>query len=349
MTDQIAQLKQERDELSRKLAAGEATARELLGITEQAQNKATEDAATYLQEVEHWTERAEAAEAERDELHHENELLLAELLPLRRERDKAETAYQRVAAELGRKLDALDETDNERDRLMAALEKIADFAPGNGDVCEIIAHTAREALNEAATISTAPGVSSPSPDQPLGGGLADLIAAERIVRDWWDSCADDARVKGLTWEWDALSPLMTGIANALNEAATPPEMGLSSPSPDQPLGGGAAGRYDWNTLGVEPDGTISIGEGIEYLELGLVQDGKHWPQTEAQTIAVFQALKAELTALRDVAEAVGKAVEQADLVDEPDSHPDDMRLAIINIGDWLHAALDALEEAGSHG
>lgn len=32
------------------------------------------------------------------------------------------------------------------EQLEAALTKIADFAPGNGDVCEIIAQTARHAL-----------------------------------------------------------------------------------------------------------------------------------------------------------------------------------------------------------
>ena len=34
----------------------------------------------------------------------------------------------------------------ERDRLRAALETIVGFAPGNGDVCEIIAKRARDAL-----------------------------------------------------------------------------------------------------------------------------------------------------------------------------------------------------------
>ena len=39
-----------------------------------------------------------------------------------------------------------DELAAEIDRLRSALEIIASFAPGNGDVCEIIAKRARDAL-----------------------------------------------------------------------------------------------------------------------------------------------------------------------------------------------------------
>lgn len=39
--------------------------------------------------------------------------------------------------------------------MLEALEKIASFAPGNGDVCEIIAKTARAALARAADIGGA--------------------------------------------------------------------------------------------------------------------------------------------------------------------------------------------------
>jgi len=112
----------------------------------------------------------------------------------------------------------------DRDRLRGALERqhcpggpapltVGECTQAGTCGCENFA-----ALNEAATPPET-GM-TPSPDQPQGGGSAGLIAAERIVHDWWDSCAGDARVKGLTWEWDALSPLMTSIANALNEAAT---------------------------------------------------------------------------------------------------------------------------------
>ena len=43
----------------------------------------------------------------------------------------------------------------------------------------------------------------------------ELATAEKVVSEWWDSCAADARTAGLTWEWDALSPLMTAIHNAV--------------------------------------------------------------------------------------------------------------------------------------
>lgn len=42
-------------------------------------------------------------------------------------------------------------------------------------------------------------------------------AAEKIVSEWWDQCAGDAKTAGLTWEWDALSPLMTAIEHAILE------------------------------------------------------------------------------------------------------------------------------------
>ena len=38
---------------------------------------------------------------------------------------------------------------DEIERLRAALHTIADFAPGHGDVCEIIAQRARDALRES--------------------------------------------------------------------------------------------------------------------------------------------------------------------------------------------------------
>ena len=43
----------------------------------------------------------------------------------------------------------------------------------------------------------------------------EFSTAEKVISEWWDSCAADARTAGLTWEWDALSPLSTAILNAI--------------------------------------------------------------------------------------------------------------------------------------
>ena len=48
--------------------------------------------------------------------------------------------------------------DIEIARLREALETIASFAPGNGDVCEIIAQRARQALTPNAALTGAEGV-----------------------------------------------------------------------------------------------------------------------------------------------------------------------------------------------
>lgn len=116
---------------------------------------------------------------------------------------------------------------------------------------------------------------------------------------------------------------------SLREAVTPShETGDATPSSDQPQGGGTA---------ISPaDSAAWLREEAAY---------SRWSNPTCPYAPKYEAAATELTALRDVAEAAGKAVEQADLVDEPDSHPEDMRLAIINIGDWLHAALDDLKEA----
>lgn len=42
----------------------------------------------------------------------------------------------------------IDELKATRDTLLMALIKIAGFAPGNGDVCEIIARIARDAMKD---------------------------------------------------------------------------------------------------------------------------------------------------------------------------------------------------------
>ncbi len=126
--------------------------------------------------------------------------------------------------------------------------------------------------------------------------------------------------------------------HVLNEAATTDAAAPGSPSPDQPPGGGAPGRDESIPAEIIP---WLLKEADEWEPSGETYEKGY----RSPTAEMLRSAAAELTALRDVAEAAEKAVAQADLFDEPEPHPDDMRLAIINIGDWLHAALDALAEA----
>ncbi len=104
------------------------------------------------------------------------------------------------------------------------------------------------------------------------------------------------------------------------------------------LGGGATGRDESIPTEIIP---WLLKEADEWEPSGETYEKGY----RSPTAEMLRAGATELPALRDVAEAARKAVAQADLFDEPEPHPDDMRLAIINIGDWLHAALDALAEA----